>query len=170
MNRKLPLALVISALVVGALAGCSPRPLAPVPESRVTTGPTTSTSSAAAAAVSTSLGTAIVNGDGRTAYFFDHDTANSGKSACTGVCSATWHAITSSSNTPAVTGITVTIGTIPDGAGRFQVTVDGLPIYTYSGDSASGDLNGEGVGGIWWVAGADGKEIKSSAAGNGYHK
>jgi predicted lipoprotein with Yx(FWY)xxD motif len=61
-----------------------------------------------------------------------------------------------------------TVGTIPDGAGKFQITVNGLPIYTYSGDSASGDTNGQGIGGIWWAAGADGKEIKAGGTGGGY--
>ena len=52
--------------------------------------------------------------------------------------------------------------------GKFQITVDGMPIYSYSGDSSSGDTNGQGIGGIWWVAGAKGKEIKKAASHGGY--
>lgn len=169
MNSKLPLVLVVSALVAGALAGCTST-VAPSSAPPTSKAHKPGTDSAAAASASTTLGSVIVNGDGRTAYFFDHDTANSGKSACTGGCSSTWPAITSPSKTPAVTGVTGTIGTIPDDAGTFQVTVDGMPIYTYSGDSASGDTNGQGIGGIWWAAGADGKEIKAGGTGGGYNR
>jgi predicted lipoprotein with Yx(FWY)xxD motif len=169
MNSKLPLALIVSALVAGTMAGCS-APSAPTSSPAATQGPKTGTVSAAASTASTALGTVIVTGDDRTAYFFDHDTANSGKSACTGGCSSTWPAITSPTKAPTVTGITGTIGTIPDGSGKFQVTVNGMPLYTYSGDSAAGDTNGQAIGGIWWVVGADGKEIKAGGTGGGYQR
>jgi predicted lipoprotein with Yx(FWY)xxD motif len=162
MNKKISLALVVSALVAGTLAGCSS------PAAQPTSAPAAkapAATSVAAKAASNSLGNVIVDGSGHTAYFFDKDTANSGKSACAAGCSATWPAITTSSKTPTVSGVSGTIGTIPAGTGKFQVTVDGMPIYTYSGDSATGDTNGQGIGGIWWVAGSDGKEIKTAASG-----
>jgi predicted lipoprotein with Yx(FWY)xxD motif len=158
MKTTLPLALVVSALVVGNLAGCS---------SAATTGaPVASQTGAKTASIS--LGKIIVKGSGLTAYFFDHDHANSAKSACTGACSGIWTAITSSSKTPTISGATGTVGTIPDGSGKYQITVNGMPIYRYSIDAAAGDTKGQGTGGIWWVAGADGKEIKKAASGGGY--
>jgi hypothetical protein len=33
-----------------------------------------------------------------------------------------------------------------------QVAYNGHPLYTYSGDSAPGQANGEGFGNIWFVA------------------
>jgi predicted lipoprotein with Yx(FWY)xxD motif len=33
-----------------------------------------------------------------------------------------------------------------------QVTYNGHLLYTYSGDSKPGDTNGEGIGGVWFVA------------------
>ena len=169
MNSKLSIAFVISALVVGTMAGCS-SPGTSTPTPGAAQSPKTGAVSAAAATAKTSLGSTIVNGAGHTAYFYDHDTANSGKSACTGQCSAIWSAITSASKTPTVTGITGTVGTIPGGSGKLLVTVNGLPIYTYGGDSASGDTNGQGFGGIWWAAGADGKKIKTGGSGGGYQR
>jgi predicted lipoprotein with Yx(FWY)xxD motif len=167
MNNKLPLVFVVSALVAGTLAGCS-SPAAQAPTAPGAKAPVAAAAGAKTASIA--LGKVIVDGSGHTAYFFDHDSANSGKSACTGGCSATWPAITSSSKSPTISGVTGTVGTIPDGAGKFQITVDGMPLYTYSGDSASGNSNGQGIGGIWWVAGADGKEIKQAGSGGGYQR
>src|SRR5918997_1313963 len=43
--------------------------------------------------------------------------------------------------------------------GELQVTVDGRPVYLYAGDSAPGDVAGQGVDGEWWAVGPDGSEI-----------
>ena len=50
--------------------------------------------------------------------------------------------------------------------GSTQVTYDGHPLYTYSGDPAPGDTNGQGVntfGALWWVVAPDGKVVMTSA-------
>ena len=47
-----------------------------------------------------------------------------------------------------------------DNAGKKQVTIDGVPLYYFSGDTKAGDTNGQGVGGIWFVVDATGKAIK----------
>ena len=36
--------------------------------------------------------------------------------------------------------------------GKKQVTLDGHPLYTYAGDVAPGDVNGDGIGGVWHLA------------------
>ena len=157
MKIKLPLVFVMSVLVAGTLAGCTPTAAQP---SRPPTAKAPAAAGPDAKTASISLGTVVVDGSGHTAYFFDHDSANSGKSDCTGGCSATWPAITSASKAPTVTGITGTVATIPAADGKFQITINGLPIYTFAGDSAAGDSSGQGVGGIWWVASSTGTEIK----------
>jgi hypothetical protein len=51
-------------------------------------------------------------------------------------------------------------------AGSGQVTIAGHPLYTYSGDSAIGDANGEGqtsYGGTWHAVTAAGTPAGSSA-------
>ncbi|MGZ4507574.1 MAG: COG4315 family predicted lipoprotein [Blastococcus sp.] len=117
---------------------------------------------------STSLGTVVVDSSGRTVYFFDKDTANSGKSACSGGCAGLWPAV-SASGTPAVTGVTAKVGTITRSDGTKQVTLDGHPIYTYSGDSKPGDVAGQGVMGIWWVVSPSGAEMSASpSSSSGY--
>jgi predicted lipoprotein with Yx(FWY)xxD motif len=101
-----------------------------------------------------------VNSKGLTAYYFDVDKANSGMSACTGACATTWPAITTSSATPTVKGVTGTLGEITDPAGAKQITIDGRPIYTFASDSKPGDVNGQGVQGVWHVVSPSGSEIK----------
>jgi hypothetical protein len=48
-----------------------------------------------------------------------------------------------------------------------QVTIDGHPLYTFSGDTAAGDTNGEGIGGVWFVASPDGTPLKPSNGSSG---
>ena len=49
--------------------------------------------------------------------------------------------------------------------GDDQVTVDGWPLYFFSGDTTAGDTNGQGVGGIWYVVGPDGAAIGAGRVG-----
>lgn len=34
--------------------------------------------------------------------------------------------------------------------GTFQLRAKDFPLYTFAGDSAPGDTNGEGLGGVWY--------------------
>ena len=43
------------------------------------------------------------------------------------------------------------VGEIPRDDGLGQLTYLGSPPYYYSGDSAPGDRNGDGVGGVWFA-------------------
>ncbi len=155
MKNRLIVALVASALAALALAGCTAQ--APGGASSAAAPPATVYGTDLATA-STSIGTVIVDDRGMTAYVFDNDTPGEAASACTGACAKTWPAITTTSSTPTVTGVTGTVGTITTAGGAMQVTVDGLPLYTYVADSASGDTKGQGVGGTWWAVGADGNK------------
>lgn len=154
------------ALILLVLTGCSSTSGAHVAASNPGSSPKTSpgatiSGGADLTVATTPLGQIVVDGKGMTAYFFDKDTANSGASACTGQCQAIWPAITSSSTTPTVSGVTGTVGTIATGDGSNQVTINGRPIYTYAYDTAPGDTNGQGVSGIWYVISPAGDEIKS---------
>ena len=60
-----------------------------------------------------------------------------------------------------------TLGTITGSNGQKQLTVDGMPVYTYVGDHAPGDTSGQGLnisGGLWWAVGKDGTLIKTGGA------
>jgi predicted lipoprotein with Yx(FWY)xxD motif len=126
------------------------------------------TSSAATNAVlatsDSPLGTIVVDGSGNTVYVFDKDTADSGTSSCSGDCLAKWPAVTADSADPAVDGVDGKVGTITRDDGSRQVTLDGLPLYTYAADSHAGDVTGQGVGDVWWVVGPDGSKITAAAS------
>lgn len=105
------------------------------------------------------LGTYLVNATGMTLYRF---TADSGRmSNCTGTCAAVWTPLTiASTTTPTVTsGLMGTLGTITRSDGSMQVTYNGSPLYTFEGDKASGDTNGQGLMGKWFV-----ETVKTGAA------
>lgn len=114
---------------------------------------------AALGTAESSLGTIVVDGKGMTVYVYDKDTQGTTTSACTGACVTNWPFVTTDSATPTVDGVTGTVGTIDTPDGKKQVTLDGWPLYYYAGDSAAGDTNGQGVGGIWWVLSPAGERI-----------
>src|SRR5438876_91639 len=59
------------------------------------------------------------------------------------------------------------ISTTTRSDGKPQVTYNGHPLYTFSGDEEAGDTNGEGVnafGGIWYVVSPSGNQIATSTS------
>jgi predicted lipoprotein with Yx(FWY)xxD motif len=125
-------------------------------------------SGAALKTASTSLGTVVVDSAGKTVYAFDKDTKNSGTSACTAGCAGLWPAVTTTASSPSVVGVSAKVSTITRPDGTKQITLDGRPLYTYSGDSGAGAVAGQGVKGIWWVVTPSGAEITAAPARTGY--
>ncbi len=100
-------------------------------------------------------GSILVDSSGMTLYMFSADTA--AMSACTGGCASAWPPLTVSSGTTPKggSGATGTFATITRSDGSLQVAWNGHPLYTFSGDSAAGDTNGQNLtsdGGTWTVA------------------
>jgi predicted lipoprotein with Yx(FWY)xxD motif len=116
------------------------------------------------------LGEIVVDGDGMTVYVFDRDTAGSGESACSDQCLDAWPPVVADSEDPAVDGVSGEIGTIERDDGTLQVTLDGLPLYLYAGDTEAGDVTGQAVNQVWWVVAADGTKITTvpTTAGSAY--
>ena len=56
------------------------------------------------------------------------------------------------------------LGTIKRPGGQMQVTYNGLPLYRYSADKKSGEVLGEGVGGVWFAVSSAGKIVKHAPA------
>lgn len=118
------------------------------------------------------LGMILTGEDGKTLYVFSKD--SHGISNCTGNCATTWPAFTLDAGETAVagSGVTGTIGTMTRADGGTQVTINGKPLYYFSGDQAAGQTNGEGVNNLWYAAGADGSAVQGpapSATAGGYH-
>jgi predicted lipoprotein with Yx(FWY)xxD motif len=102
-------------------------------------------------AVNPTLGrTILTTTKGRTLYSLSAET--NGRFICTGVCASTWRPLV----VPAGVKPTgpVKLGTIRRPDGRTQVTFKGHPLYSFSGDSKAGDVNGEGIKdvGTWHAA------------------
>ena len=116
-------------------------------------------SSPAPAAASTGTGTGLktatiggttvlTNARGFTLYSFAPDTPTTSK--CYGSCAAYWPPVTGTA--PASPGLPGTVGTITRTDGARQLTYNGQPLYTYIGDSAPGQANGNNLnlnGGLW---------------------
>ncbi len=94
--------------------------------------------------------TILTNTRGRTLYSLSAETT--GRFICTAACASTWRPLT----VPAGVKPTgpVKLGTIERPDGKTQVTFKGRPLYSFSGDSKAGDVNGEGIKdvGTWHAA------------------
>ena len=164
-----PTAFLILTLI---LAACSETPAAssaaetvaptPSPEASQSAAPSDSAEASGEAAVVTAdsdLGTILTDAAGETIYFFANDTE--GTSNCEGDCLANWPPVEAEDSPAAGEGVTAELGTIERSDGTRQLTVNGFPAYYFAADAAAGDVNGQGVGGVWWVFGADGEHIES---------
>ncbi|NUP59899.1 MAG: hypothetical protein HOQ06_10570 [Pseudarthrobacter sp.] len=127
-----------------------------------TASPTASASTAAAELMtaSSSAGTIVVDAKGMSVYFFTKDTKGSGTSACTGGCLTQWPPVTTTSATPSASGVTGTLGTITTPDGKKQVTLNGMPLYHFAKDTKAGDVLGQGVNNVWYLANPAGDMIK----------
>lgn len=109
--------------------------------------------------------TALVNSQGLTLYYNTSDTTSS---VCSGGCASAWPPVVSTTTPGSAATLPGTLSVLTDANGS-QVTYNGHPLYTYSGDSAPGQINGEGIGGVWFVASTDiAASSGSSSNGNGY--
>src|SRR4029077_19948352 len=85
-----------------------------------------------------------------TLYRLTKDSA--GSPTCTGSCASTWHAEPAGTSTVTLpSGFSGVFGSVTGTDGTKQLTYNGWPVYTYSGDSASTDANGQGSGGVWFA-------------------
>ena len=91
--------------------------------------------------------TVLTDTKGLTLYTLTGET--NGKFICTGACLKAWPPLLVAAGT-APKG-PVKLGTIKRPEGKTQVTFKGMPVYTFSGDSAKGQANGEGIKdvGVW---------------------
>jgi predicted lipoprotein with Yx(FWY)xxD motif len=107
---------------------------------------------------SSDLGEILTDADGNTIYYFAND--SEGTSTCAGDCLANWPPVPAEGTPTAGDGVDAELGTAEATDGTTMLTVNGFPAYYFAGDSAAGDTNGQGVGDVWWVFGADGEPIE----------
>jgi predicted lipoprotein with Yx(FWY)xxD motif len=128
----------------------------------------TSNSSGAASVLSTktsSLGTFLVDANGRTLYLWDADHGST--STCSGACAQAWPPLTTTTTaTPKASGAVKAslLGTTKRADGSREVTYAGHPLYTFAGDTQAGQTTGQGSNGFgapWWVVTPAGKALQS---------
>ncbi|HWI74821.1 MAG TPA: hypothetical protein VNT55_22865 [Baekduia sp.] len=111
-------------------------------------------------------GPMLVDAQGRTLYLFEADKGS--RSACSGACATAWPPVTTKGAPKAGTGARAKLlGTTKRSDGTTQVTYAGHPLYTFEGDSAAGQLNGQGTnafGGLWWAVSPAGATITKAAS------
>ena len=109
------------------------------------------------------FGTVLVGANGNTLYAFTKDV--DGVSTCFDACAAAWPAVTATEGFTPPAGVDpALVGTVDRPDGTKQLKVGKWPLYFYAGDGAPGETNGQGVGGVWFVEGADGALIKGNSA------
>jgi predicted lipoprotein with Yx(FWY)xxD motif len=164
-----------TAVLVAACAGggATPAPAtqppataAPATSAPATTAPATAAPAGITLALATNatLGQYVTGKDGLALYVFEKDSGTT--SACTGACATNWPPLTVTmldDITPGA-GVTGALGTITRDDGSLQVTLAGHPLYYFKGDAAAGDVNGQGINSVWYLAGADGSALGMAAA------
>lgn len=127
----------------------------PTPASASTSTPAPAPSTTAAAttlATATLLGTAgFLDPSGRTVYVLSNDTTSSLACTVASGCTGVWPPVALPSGA-LTTGFTAYVRS---DNGAMQLAYNGHPLYTYAGDTAAGQVTGNGIvsfGGTWSVA------------------
>lgn len=97
--------------------------------------------------------TILTNANGLTLYYRTSDTATS---VCSGGCASAWPPLLfNGSGTPSSdTSLSGTLS-VSNNVNGAQVAYQGHLLYTYANDTAPGQITGQGIGGVWFVATVD---------------
>jgi predicted lipoprotein with Yx(FWY)xxD motif len=148
--------LVISTLFV---AGCTQQqPAQPTPQPTAVPVDTIMTTAS-------SLGTILVDAQGKTLYYFANDIPASGTSSCYGQCAVIWPIFSVDLITVSPPLVAADFSSITRTDGKKQTTYRGWPLYYYQADTKRGDVNGENVLKIWFVVKPD-ETVMISNKGN----
>lgn len=149
------------------LASCAPATTAAIPNTGATaTSMPAATSAPAAAPILMSasnptLGNILTDSKGMTLYIFTKDTSDT--SNCYDKCAVSWPPllVQTGASLNAASGISANLGTTQRKDGTLQLTVNHTPVYYWFKDKAAGDVNGQGVGSVWFVLDTSGNIVKT---------
>ena len=109
------------------------------------------------------LGSVLVDSEGVTVYEFTPDEGMT--SVCYGECEAAWPPVVASGKVTAGEGaMSADLGTTKRKDGTEQVTYKGHPLYTFVGDKAPGEANGQEAEGTWFALDQGGTAVKGMAS------
>ena len=122
--------------------------------------PTESPDAASVAVEDSDLGQIVVDAEGQTLYVFLADEGS--ESTCYDDCEASWPPLTVEGDPVAGEGVDGSLlGTTERTDGSTQVTLDGHPLYYFAADETPDDMNGQGVGDVWYVVSPEGQAIEA---------
>jgi len=145
--RKIWSAAALAAAVL-AIAACGSSASSSSPPAAGASGPAAGSSGSTLMSATIGGAKVLTTAAGFTLYWFVPDTSTTSK--CTGSCATYWPPVKGPAT--AGSGVTGTLSTITRPDGSTQATYDGHPLYTYAGDTAPGQANGNGKnlsGGVW---------------------
>ena len=112
------------------------------------------------------VGTVLVDSEGMTVYLYTPDKGT--ESTCYGGCEAAWPPVVAEGKPTAGEGATsAALATTKRKDGSTQVTYNGHPVYTFAGDEAPGEANGQEDDGVWFVMNEAGEAVKGGAPSGG---
>lgn len=167
LGRRTTVLLAVVALVAacgnaggGTSAPPATQPAGTSPASTVAASAPASSGITLELAEAPDLGSYVAGKDGLALYVFLPDKGKDG-SECNGDCAASWPPLTVKDPADVTAGDDVTgeLGTITRDDGTKQVTLNGAPLYYFSGDEAAGDVNGQGLNDVWYLASAAGTPV-----------
>ncbi len=136
----LSLAVVAVLLLVGSL----------LPVSASAAGATGATPTVMVAQ-NTKLGNILTDSQGMTLYTYKKD--KPGESMCADQCAKNWPPLTIAEGAKPMAGSAIPgkLDQIERKDDTYQVTYNGMPLYRFARDTKPGDMNGQGMGGVWSV-------------------
>ena len=106
----------------------------------------------------TEVGDALVDANGLTLYGFTEDA--DGVPTCFDACADAWPPLIVDGDAVPAGLDEAVFSVVERGDGMFQLKAGAWPLYTFAGDAAPGDINGQESGGVWFVTAPDGSLIK----------
>lgn len=168
LRRSLVAVAAAAAFAVGACAA---------PGGGATTAPATQAPATAPASSSTAsltlevaqddeLGAYVAGMDGMSLYIFTPDAGSA--SNCNDECAVNWPPLTAAAaaDVAAGAGVTGALGTITRADGSLQITLGGKPLYYFKNDQAAGDVDGQGLNDVWYLAAPDGTGVGIAGPGS----
>jgi predicted lipoprotein with Yx(FWY)xxD motif len=165
-------AVALSAIAIGACGSASSNKHTTTGGSAPAASPAPSSTSASSGTVDLakgSLGSILIDSQGRTLYLWQADTG--AKSTCTGACASAWPPLVTTGKPTAGSGVSnPLLGITKRANGSEQVTYNGHPLYRFAGDTAPRQTNGQGSTGFgapWYVLSPRGNPLTGATASTG---
>lgn len=103
------------------------------------------------------VGIVVTDDRGLALYRYDKDQPSPSKWTCSGACTKTWIPVIVQDSVQTSGVEKSLLGTVHRN-GRTQLTLAGWPLYRYVGDTAAGQVNGQGKNGEWYAVTPAGKK------------